>query len=358
MSYVSFRMFKNTTFCILSMMAGIGRMGAQNLTEAAFINSVMNAISAEESQLPSVPPRRIVFSSNLIYAHGLAIGVAPVDLLVDYVDGLKAAGAQRVEFNPGVTSISDSSKAAKYDAIVRRVRQLGMQLAINPEFVNGEITVNTFQEFQAVAMTTFPEMAARYQRDNLVIVHEPTTMAARMGITTTVQDWDNFIRAVTPLIKAASPHTRVGAGAFYDLTENQFYQDFVTIPELDFVTMDIYSASNFSKYVQWAQLAIASNKGVYNEETWAPNYLPSPLPTGWQSNPNGLDAISLVGRANIDFEQVDIAWMNLMPRFVAANGMESVGPFTTTIFFAYGAKGHDKINDPAYNASVQQALRS
>src|SRR5205814_7843001 len=121
---------------------------------------------------------------------------------------------QRVDMNPGVTSINDPAVKIKYDAVARHVRELGMQLAINAIFATHKMQVNTFQDFQAAALQTYPQMPALYHPDHFVVIHEPTTAAGRMGIRTTVQDWHNFILAVTPLIKTASPHTRVGAGAY------------------------------------------------------------------------------------------------------------------------------------------------
>src|ERR1022692_545141 len=54
-------------------------------------------------------------------------------------NGLKAAGVQRVEFNPSIATMSPPGNVTKYDAIVRHIRELGLQLAINPEYEIGEV---------------------------------------------------------------------------------------------------------------------------------------------------------------------------------------------------------------------------
>lgn len=356
-----------TACFFLSLLICAQRGASQTQTEAQFIASVNASITSLTGTL-GTPTHPVIFSGNLVYAHGSAIPFAPMDILMDYVDGLKAAGAHRVDINPQTTSLSDPAVAAKYDAVVRRVRQLGLRLAINPEFEPGELGAQvTFQDFQKAALQAYPAMAARFHPDYFVIIHEPTTMAGRMGILTTVQEWHNFIVAVAPLIKAASPHTRLGAGGYQGTTtdalsaqEAQFFQDFVTIPALDFMTMDIYDGNSFPQYTQWAQMAHAAGKGVYIEETWAPTFLPNPLPAdaisplGYLTKP--LDQLAIVGPANQDFEDLDANWLHAMVLFASANNMEAVTPFTTQAFFAYGTAGSDRITLGGYASLVTDAI--
>ena len=49
------------------------------------------------------------------------------------------------------------------------------------------------------------------------------------------------------------------------------------------MTMDIYNADTFEQYIYWAGLAHAANKGVYIEETWAPQYPSQPAPSSSRS---------------------------------------------------------------------------
>ena len=331
----------------LMAVANLSPVAAQSQqTEQQFIDSTMSAIAAFQASLPPAPNAKVVLSGNLVYANGafyLQKAVPPLNVLLQYVEGMKAAGVQRVDLNPAVTSINNPAATAAYDALVTHARELGMQLALNPQVVGGELGSSpTFQDFENMAMTTYPALAARYQPDNFVIVHEPTTMNARLGVTATTQDWDGFIRAVAPLIKAASPHTRLGAGGFYETDENTYFEDFVTIPLLDFMTMDVYDDSNFTGYNAWVQLAHTAvdpthpnGKGIYIEETWAPDYLPDTLPSDWQSNPAGLSAYTLVGECNADFAAMDTSWLQAMLMWASASGMEAVTAFTTEAFFYY-----------------------
>jgi uncharacterized protein (TIGR03437 family) len=363
--------FLKTACALAVLLLGVRPMISQTTpTESQFIASVNTAIQPWLNQAPGKP---VVLSGNLVYANGEVVANMPLGVLLAYVDGLKAAGAQRVDLNPAITSINNPNVTQLYDAVVRHIRQLGLQLSINPEINTLELGKGaTFQDFQNTAMQTYPKLVARYQPDNFVIVHEPTTMDARLGdVQTTVQDWDGFIRAVAPLLRQASPHTRLGAGAYQngaaqlqDLSKQEavYFQDFATIPDLDFLTMDIYNDDTFSTYVDWVQLAHQHDKGAYIEETWLPSYLPNPLPSTAFS-PTGfltasLDDLAVVGAASPDFETLDASWLQAIIRFASANGMEAVTPFTTQLFFMYGNSTDNKMTNSTYSRLVEGLLSS
>lgn len=364
------RLLKTVCFLSISMLA-IRPLAAQTCDSACnqFISSTNSVISAFMSTAVGTT-HPLIMSGSLFYANGSVVDMMSEAFLIDYVDGLKAAGAQRVDLNPGITTINDPVATALYDAVVQHIRALGMQLDINPEIDLADRTAfSTFEDYQATAVTTFPALAKRYQPDNFVIVHEPTTQDARLGSSTSTQDWDNFVRALAPLVKAASPHTRVGAGGFYDSAENVLFEDFVTIPTctasnvtsacLDFMTMDIYGDTTFPQFNNWVQLTKQNNKGFYIEETWAPKDLPSTLPANWQGLPGGLDSIAVVGTCDIAFAQMDVNWLNALTQWAAVNGLEAITPFTTSAFFFYGSTHEDDIDtETTYLLEAQQAVQT
>jgi len=323
-----------------------------------FISTTTAAIDTFESSLgPATHP--IVLSSNLLYANGGLIDNMPVSTLLQYVEGLKAAGAQRVDLNPGVTSINDPIAAAAYDAIVAHIRELGLQLAIDPTLTSKDFPGGaSFSSFQSTAMNTYPAMAARWHPDNFVIVHEPTTQNARLGVTASTADWGGFIQAVAPLIRAASPHIRLGAGGFYSSAENTYFEYNVTLPQLDFMTMDVYQDQYFAQLDTWVSLAHANGKGIYVEETWAPKDLPAVLPPGWQSNPEGLDAYTLVGDCDAAFATLDATWLQAMAAYASANQMEALTPFTTADYFYLGAAGADNPFNTTYINNALTAIEN
>ncbi len=349
---------------------------AQVQTESQFVDSVYAAIQPLLSESPGTP---IVMSANLVLAQGAFItsSAVTVPVLENYVDGLKAAGAQRIDINPGYLSLSDPGIMAKYDAVVLYIRQLGLQLAINPEYVTdqtyvpGQKGVTSFQQFQAAAMPGMQAIISRYRPDNFVIVHEPDTMNNRMSLNSnTVADWDGFIRAAIPLMRASSPHSRLGAGCYYgiftatDPSEDAYFQDFAGIPGLDFLTMDIYNDDTFSKYAQWASLAHSSGKSVYIEETWIPHYFSNgvaPVPTATQD----LDELGTIGPSSALFAQANVngstvnlfaAWLHALSLFASANNMEAITPFDNPVFFQYGSQGADSVTTPQYDQMVEAAI--
>jgi len=326
-------------------------------TETQFIASVNSAI---EPLLGETPGKPIVISANLEYAGGYFIPSKDISVLLDYVDGLKAAGVQRIELNPGYLSLSDPAVMAKYDQLVQHIRRLGLMLAINPEYVPAQQpNITTFQQFQAAAAPGAIQIAARYQPDNFVIVHEPDTMTNRMGLHG-VQDWDGFIGAVAPLVRQSSPRTRLGAGCYYGVAtqpssdaENAYFEGFAKNPNLDFLTMDVY-ATTFDQFVTWTQLAHANGKGAYIEETWIPHYFANGLPANWTSE--SLDQESSVGPASADFASLFPSWIQAMALFASANGMEAVTVFTTPAFFQYGTAGADQPEEGVYAAAAESAI--
>ena len=359
----------------LLVLLGLGaRPLASQTCDSACNQFIAAASAAIEAVAVSSASHPLIYGGNIPYANGMVVDGAKQSTLIGYVDGLKAAGVQRVEFNPGVTSITDPIATALYDAMVTHIRQLGMELAINPEFTPGELGQNiTFQTFETVAMQNYPALVARYQPDVFVIVHEPTTATGSMGVPIN-QDWHDFILTMIPVLRKASPRTKLSVGAFQNgaiptLTQQEgaYMQDWITNISgcagaadnsgcLDLIGMDVYNTDTFPTYIQWATEAHANNKGAYVEETYSPHYLPNPLPSNALS-PQGyltasLDDFSILGAANPAFALLDTNWLQGMSKFAAGNGMEALTVFTTETFFAYGTTGHDKIDDPVYNSAV------
>lgn len=358
--------------CVAGLLApAIQPLAAQTCDSSCqqFITTTDTAISSFMSTSTGTQ-HPVILAGNLFYANGSLVDNMSEGFLLDYVDGLKAAGVQRVDLNPGVFTINDPTATALYDAVVQRIRQLGMQLAINPQIDTADAEqLSSFADFQSMAVMTYPALAQRYQPDNFVIVHEPTTQDARLGASPTTQQWDTFVRTLAPLIKAASPHTRVGAGGFYDAAENTFFQDFVGIPTctgsnansgcLDFMTMDIYDYTTFTQLDGWIEAAQQSGKAIYVEETWAPKDLPNPLPPDWQSLPGGLDSIALVGTCNIAFAQLDVNWLDAMLQWGAVNSLEAVTAFSTPAFFYYGTTHPGDVDtDTVYIPALEQAVQA
>ena len=333
--------YKILTF-LIPLLAGTRFLAAQSLS--SYTASFNSAVSSITSQYPASPNSPVIIGANLYLAHGAIVQSVDTQTLINYVDGLKAAGAQRIDLNPGLATINNATSAAKYDAVVQHIRQLGLGLAINPQFSSpGDGVITSFQDFQTKATASYQQLAARYQPDRFVIIHEPTTMAARMGLQTSVDDWNGLVTALAPIIKAASPRTLVGAGDYYGArpdgqgndTESAYYAAFVTNPVLDFTTLDIYTddSASLAQFATWAKMAHDNNKLVYIEETARPQFLLDPLPANWASQSN--EELAVYGSGYSAFAPLDAAWLAAMTAFASANGMEAMTYFQTNTLFLY-----------------------
>ena len=349
---------------LIPLFAGAGFLEAQSSSLSSYTSSFNTTVSSLTSQYAPAAKSPVLIGANLYLAHGAIVPGVDTQTLLDYVDGLKAAGAQRIDFNPGLTTVNDTASVAKYTAMVQHIRQLGLQLAINPEFDTGEAAITSFAQYQQMASAAYQQLAALYQPDRFVIIHEPTTMAGRMGLTTTVAQWDGFVNALAPIIKAASPRTLVGAGDYYgarpngqgNSTEAAYYADFVANPVLDFTTMDVYAddAASITEFAQWAQMAHANNKIVYIEETARPQFLPDPLPSNWETQSN--EAMAVYGSGYSAFAPLDAAWLAAMTAFASANQMEAMTYFQTNTLFLYVSSGVTQATAVPYIMELMTAV--
>jgi hypothetical protein len=341
--------------CALWLIASMGLLAFQD-DQTRYFNSVNAAINHLINQCGALPKKPIIFSGNMTLAYGTAVRFVPVPVLLRYADALKEAGCRRIDFNPGLTSLSDPAVADKYDALVRHIRELGLQLAINPEYMRGEAPIGSFRDYQALALKASSDLAARYKPDIIVVMHEPTTMAARMGLSIAPADWSQFLAAAAQAVKRASPRTRAGTGAFS--RELDFFRNFAGLPDLDLLTLDIYSADPqvLQACSQMIGMAHAAHKPVYIEETWRPHFITGRLPPDWQAG--SLEQYSPKGVGNAIFAPLDSAWLQAISLFAATHGMEAVTVFRTTSFFRYVTSGPDQGNSPEYLRQVMQAIEA
>jgi hypothetical protein len=309
----------------------------------------------------TMPQNPIRFSGNMIYAYGTTIRQTPDDVLIAYADALKEAGLNRIDFNPSISSLTDPAALAKYDILIAHIREIGLQIAVNPEYeLPDDAALKTLEAYRKAAVAGEAAFAARYKPDYLVVVHEPTTADERRTHSyselSTPAQWGDFVTATATAVKAASKTTLVGAGAFVDASgrEIPYFNEFVTIPDLDYVTLDNYDAepaaiTNLDLMVQTAHGAA---KPVYMEETWRPAYLPNGLP------PAGvpLEKASPLGTGNAVFEPLDEIWLKAMALYCATHGLDAVTAFSTPPFFLYVTSGPDSYFDAAYVREDEQAL--
>jgi hypothetical protein len=125
------------------------------------------------------------------------------------------------------------------------------------------------------------------------------------------------------------------------------------MPNLDFLTLDIYTHTKFDIYDRMVQIAHAANKPVFIEETWRPAFT-GPLPP--HAMATGVETYTIKGVGSADFEDLDAKWMQAMALYACTHGIEAVTPFYSQAFFAYVTSGPDRPSDPAYSRKVIQAV--
>jgi hypothetical protein len=304
----------------------------------------INVMTSAYTNLPQQP---LLFSANIILAKGSAINNTPIGVLKTYAFALQQENLQRIDINPALTAYADTTVMNKYAALIAYIHQLGMQVAINPEYDSvSDASITTFGAYQNAAARDCAAFAS-FSPDNIVLVHEPTTTVGRINISAntnisvTPQQWIPFIETASAAVKKVSPTTKVGAGIYIgDNVELPYFQSFAQSSSLDFLTFDTYvSGENATASMDTlVQIAQESEKPLYIEETWHPH---NPVPGSQFIPGENLDSQDLVGFGYQGFELLDAEWLNAMTLYASTHGLEAITAFDSTCFFLY-------VDEPPY----------
>jgi len=313
------------------------------------------ALDAVIKQASGEPQNPLAFGANLWFAHEAWIEGIPQDALDLYVDALREAGVHRIDMNVGLFPWLDQGTPrgdqtiAKYDAIVQRIRSARVQLVLNPQYSPTYHALAGFEGWTQRALEVYEEVARRYQPEILIVVHEPTTMASRLGTRVSASEWADFARRAAQTVKRVSPSTRCGAGGLS--SEVEYFHAFVALPEIDVLTLDIYDLGQLPTYTAMAATAREAGKPVYIEETWrSPFAVPGPGDTA--------ETIASKGVGDQGFKALDAKWLQALTLYAGALGLEAITPSWTQPFFKYVPEGRGDALDPAYTLQVVQALRN
>lgn len=318
------------------------------ITKHTYKKLLNRALERVYRQIPEDARKKIEFGVNLFIAHEVWIGHIPEEALIKAVDAFKEAGVNRVDINPGQYPWLDRDEIAiaKYDAAIERIRQHNMKLILNPQYSSFVHKVNSFEEWKSRALKIYAELAERYHPHTFVVLHEPSTMADRIGKKVKMEDWVNFVSDAARIVKEKSPVTRIGAGCL--ASEWDYFDAFVRMPEVEVLTLDIYTIRNLNVYNKMIRASKAAYKPVYIEETWRPPYFE--LQSG--VNP---DIASLKNIGNKEFTELDIKWLKVMTAYAQANGLEAITPTWMFALFCY-VDGNGNLDDPNYNLEVVKAI--
>ncbi len=320
----------------------------EGLSPQVYTERLGRALDQVSKRIPEGARRRIEFGLNLFIAHEAWIGGIPRKALIGAVDAFKEAGVDRVEINPGQFPWLDGDQVtiANYDAAVARIRQHELKLALNPQYSTVKHKVDSFAEWRKRALILYAELARRYRPETFVVVHEPSTMASRLGEKVKLPRWLDFVCETAKVVKQHSPNTRIGAGGL--ASEREYFDAFVRLPEVEVLTLDIYSVRKLKVYNQMIRAAQAAGKPVYIEETWRPPYFqPQPGITP--------DQASLKNVGNREFQALDSRWLRVMTAYAQANKLEAITPIWMFPLFSYVNDSGD-LDSPAYNQAVVEAI--
>jgi hypothetical protein len=318
----------------------------------ARISSALDAVIAQAERQPQNP---LIFSATHPLAHEAWIDRFPRDRQEQFLDGLIEAGVHRIDINIGLFPWWDGPMIAgvegnrtraieTYDRLAGRIRARGLQLVFDPQYSQVYHRLS-FDEFAEAAIRVYGVVAARYRPDTLIVVHEPTIMAARMGQTVSPQQWLSFTDRTIRAVKAASPGTRTGVGGIF--TEAALLAALMDVPGVEVLTLDIYDIFALPRYADLVTLAKLKGKAVYIEETWR-----TPFSTDEGLSPEQRYSAGIGMEV---FQALDVKWLRALSLWASALNLEAVTPYWTQTLFKYVPQGGDGI-DPAYNAAVMDAV--
>ncbi len=324
----------------------------RRLSEQQYRDGMRKGLSTVKTITEPQKHHPLQFAVNLFFAHEGVIEHVDLDVLTKMVDAFRDLGIDRIDINMGLFPWKDKDQAqiAKYDAIIRHIRNAGLQVAINPQYTPVRHRVSSLEEWTTAAIPVYEEIARRYKPEIFVTVHEPTTMNKRMGAEAGAAEWRDFARTSAVAVKKVSPRTRCGAGGLY--TEFEYFREFASLPELDVLTLNIHGLTGLKTYNQMVRIARGAGKGVYIEETWRPAHY---VQQKWWKR-DTLETISGTGIGLRSFEQLDIEWLETIAQYASVLELEAVTPFWTQTFFAYVPEGGHAFRGD-YNQRVMEAVR-
>ncbi len=320
------------------------------MTEPEYVEAMNRGLDLVRAKLEPLPKQPIKFSGNLFFAHGAAVRHISDRTLLQYVDLLRDAGVQRVDINPGVFPFrrSDADQAdqiAKYDRVIQRIRDYKLELAINPEPNRGDMKISRLAGWEEECIALYSDLARRYRPDIFVLIHEPTTMAARMGITATAGEWKQFVVRTGAAVKKESPQTKLAAGGLAH--EMEYFREFASVEDLDMLTVNIYDIGKLRDYNAMVEIANRAGKPIFIGETWRPPYAPA-------SSAN-LEQLMTTSLGDERFRALDIKWLEVMAMYGSVMKMEAITAFWTTSFVKYVSDSGGSL-DPRYNKQVIDGL--
>src|SRR4051794_38483146 len=75
---------------------------APKMSREEFMSRLSEGLDTVEQAIADKPKHKLVLSGNLFFAHGAAVKYFTAEVLKRYAEGLRRAGATRIDINPSV----------------------------------------------------------------------------------------------------------------------------------------------------------------------------------------------------------------------------------------------------------------
>src|ERR1035437_10144753 len=85
----------------LLLLAWVLPSAGQEANESRYISSLNSALDNLIAKLSTLSQQPVMFSANLLLAHGVGVKGVPTKVLLEYIDALKAAGGPKNGLKPG-----------------------------------------------------------------------------------------------------------------------------------------------------------------------------------------------------------------------------------------------------------------
>jgi hypothetical protein len=284
--------------------------------------------------------------ANLLLAREDLIEDVPVETLTKMVGALADAGAGHIEISMGMFPWVDEDEAAigKYDAVVERIRERGMELIISLQYSPAYHACATFAEWREWAITACPLIAERYRPDSLVVISQPSVLSSQLsGLEPAA--WASYAGEAAEAVKEASPNTQCAVSVVMDPQDP--FQQALTIDGLDAVAFHIYVLRDLRTAAACARVARQEGLAPRLAGSWRP-------PLGAAGVP-ALAQWTGAGMGDAGLREIDARWVDAVALAAGVLGLERVTFLGTPAFFAYAETGGD-LTDPEYLRRVTDAV--
>ena len=301
----------------------------------AYIRSTNKGLDAIDASLGNAKGKAPLFSADHFLGQGQNIRYSSIEALNAYTDGLKASGAQLIEFFAVQTQWPDKDPKtiAKYDSTIAHARKLGLQIGFDPTVDPPPLKGGGYVVWKPWALAAYVEMARRYQPEKFSVLHEPAAMNARLREQVSPETWAAFAGEACDAIHTVSPKTQSTVGVLP--FEHTVFEALIKVPQITSVGFDVYAVSEIAEVDAMIAQARSAGKSVHMAETWRPH---------WEGLATvGGDATPFVPYYVGDerYVALDQHWLKTMVHYAAVRGMDAIMPFCTTAFFVYVPTGPD-----------------